>query len=387
MKLLFLSKYPPIQGGESAKAYWLAKGLGERGHSISVVSNCLEVEEMYRSKLDDKDMEILQPKRVKLHSTVPIKVPKFIPQTNPYSEKLVSLALGVVEDINPDLIFSWYLLPYGVTAHITSKLTGVKYTIKHAGSDITRLYHDPQLHNFLKRVIVDANFVFTNFRMKNFFEELGCKNVLISPRGISNEFNPYGEITNLKEEYNLDIDSGKTFLFLGKISKPKGIGYLVDAISEIKTESHLLIAGDGPYKESCKRKISESGLEDKIHFLGTLPPWKIPPLIRAVKSVIIPEYNFGVPIHQSSIPYEALLCAKTPIISKEIAFKYGELSDYFINVDPVDMNNFAKTLEGVLENEDMNNILIRDYPKIREIVGDFNKYVEKMEDLLIKAIS
>jgi len=34
MKICFITKYPPIEGGESSKAYWLIKGLGERGQNI-----------------------------------------------------------------------------------------------------------------------------------------------------------------------------------------------------------------------------------------------------------------------------------------------------------------------------------------------------------------
>ncbi|MBI2654760.1 hypothetical protein HYX02_08215 [Candidatus Woesearchaeota archaeon] len=52
MNLLFISKYPPIEGGVSAQTYWLAKALGEKGHKVYVVSNCWEVEQRYREQID-----------------------------------------------------------------------------------------------------------------------------------------------------------------------------------------------------------------------------------------------------------------------------------------------------------------------------------------------
>ncbi len=49
-----ISKYPLIEGGVASQVYWLAKGLGERGHKVHIVTNALEVEEENREKLDMK---------------------------------------------------------------------------------------------------------------------------------------------------------------------------------------------------------------------------------------------------------------------------------------------------------------------------------------------
>jgi glycosyltransferase involved in cell wall biosynthesis len=57
MKICIIAKYPPIEGGESSKAYWLARALGQRGHEVHVVTNALEVEEEYREQLSDYDLK------------------------------------------------------------------------------------------------------------------------------------------------------------------------------------------------------------------------------------------------------------------------------------------------------------------------------------------
>ena len=61
MKLSLIFKYPPIQGGTSAQGYWLAKGLGTKGHEVHVITNAYEVEEEFREKLDADDLKEYQP--------------------------------------------------------------------------------------------------------------------------------------------------------------------------------------------------------------------------------------------------------------------------------------------------------------------------------------
>ena len=95
MKICLISKYPPIQGGESSKAYWLAKGLGKIGHKVYVVTNSWEVENDYRERIFSDDIKYLQPKNVKLFSTNSFSPEFFIPYFNPMSLKLISLGLEV----------------------------------------------------------------------------------------------------------------------------------------------------------------------------------------------------------------------------------------------------------------------------------------------------
>jgi hypothetical protein len=45
MRICFIGKYPPIQGGVSAQTYWAVRGLAERGHEVCVVTNADEVED------------------------------------------------------------------------------------------------------------------------------------------------------------------------------------------------------------------------------------------------------------------------------------------------------------------------------------------------------
>ncbi len=60
MKIMMICKYPPIQGGVSAEAYWTANAFAELGHSVSVLTNTDEVESSYRIQLNDDDKILLK---------------------------------------------------------------------------------------------------------------------------------------------------------------------------------------------------------------------------------------------------------------------------------------------------------------------------------------
>ena len=112
MRIVYIGKWPPILGGTCNQTYWVLNELGKRGHEITLVSNCMEVQEQYKVNLKDGDIDMLQPENVKLKSTLPVKTPRFIPQNNPYMEKISSLAIEAVEELEPDLILSRYFQPY-----------------------------------------------------------------------------------------------------------------------------------------------------------------------------------------------------------------------------------------------------------------------------------
>jgi len=73
MKICTIGKYPPIEGGESSKLYWLAKALGEKGHEVHIVTNAWEVETKYREQITGDDLSgHYRPKNVYIHNTDPL---------------------------------------------------------------------------------------------------------------------------------------------------------------------------------------------------------------------------------------------------------------------------------------------------------------------------
>ncbi len=375
LNILFISKYPPIEGGEAAKIYWLAKGLGERGHNIYIVSNCQEVEEEYSITIDAYDINNLQPKNVKLFSTSPLNKTSFIPLYNPYSEKLTSLALEVAKEYNIDLIIGWYLLPYVIAAHNTAKILNKKFLLQHAGSDINHILLNPYLYSYLEKIILDADYVMAYYSMIPFFQQMGVQNIFHHKPAFADYFNINQKGIDWKKDYNLDIVKEETYLFLGKMSKRKGIELVLKVFKNNVKNKNLVIFGNGKEKKHLKKEYSSAN----IHFLKAVPPWQIPSILNSAKAVIVPEYNFGVKQHKSRVPVESLLCGAVPIISNQISKKYGSLKDYFPEFNPLDSNSLSLLINN---NKLLNNLegkIKKNYNNIKEKVGSFDNYIKTME--------
>src|SRR3989344_2771655 len=165
MRILMICKYPPIQGGVSAECYWTVQLLAEMRHDVSVLTNAQEVEEEYRITMSPEDEKLLygfsKPDSVRISFTHADRRHVFVPQTNPSISKLLSLGLEMVETLKPDFIWAHYLEPYGVVAMMLSKITGIPYVFRHAGSDIGRLMLTSQLRRIHYKVLQNAIMIMT----------------------------------------------------------------------------------------------------------------------------------------------------------------------------------------------------------------------------------
>ena len=57
MRICVIGKYPPIQGGVSARNYHMAHELAKRGHQVHVVTNAREVELPWRLLMRQEDWD------------------------------------------------------------------------------------------------------------------------------------------------------------------------------------------------------------------------------------------------------------------------------------------------------------------------------------------
>ena len=81
----------------------------------------------------------------------------------------------------------------------------------------------------------------------------------------------------LARELNVD-ETSKFIGFVGRISREKGIWYLIDAFIQIKDimlDYHLVLIGEGQYISIFKERIQRENLQDRIHILGFKDnPWQ-----------------------------------------------------------------------------------------------------------------
>jgi glycosyltransferase involved in cell wall biosynthesis len=333
IKVCFFTKYPPIEGGVSASAYWSSRALARKGIEVHIVTNSLEVEDEFREKIDlKKKMEKgeYQPKNVFVHN---LNSPpdSHIPYSRAYLERLIGLGLKVIKENKCDIIDSYYFQPYGLAAIFTKLLTKKPCIIRHAGSDISRLFLNDDLNAIYKKSFQVADIIVTSPYFKNFFERCGVSegNLYFKPFVPTDlkYFNPKVKAANL-------IDFGvpgpllkkPVFSYIGKYSDHKGLFDLVKAVGKIKEDFLLLFVTGGFGLENFRSYIkSMPSLRNKYYFLDFQAPWKIPSIIKATNCLFQLENNFPIKGHTPFQPIEAMALSVPVLISNEILEKYKKL--------------------------------------------------------------
>ena len=186
------------------------------------------------------------------------------------------------------------------------------------------------------------------------------------------------EIDSLSLDINQKYE--KQIIFVGRLSKEKGIESLIHLSGILPKDIHLVIVGSGPLENEIK-KIAK--IHSNIDFLGYLPKNKVIPLIRGSFALIQPSLAEGI----STTILEAMAC-KIPIIASNI----GGNKELIINNE----NGFLVNPESIDEiNEKIiilseNKILVKNFgQKSSELIKNFEwssigqKYLELYESLLI----
>lgn len=129
--------------------------------------------------------------------------------------------------------------------------------------------------------------------VKKYFKETYNRDTHFIPNGITQPDIFASKIISSK--YNLNKDS--YFLFLGRIVPEKGIHYLIDAYSEVKTDKKLVIAGGASdtdsYYEELRKKASNN---ENIIFTGFVQGQELEELYSNAYVYVLPSDLEGMPL-------------------------------------------------------------------------------------------
>jgi glycosyltransferase involved in cell wall biosynthesis len=383
MKLLFIAKYPPIQGGESAKLYWLAKAIAAKGHQVTVVSNWPECDTWDRCIMNPADWSRLNHEGVTLLATDVSSIGPFIPSYDPKPERLINSALRVVEEVGADIVIGWYLLPYAFAAFNVAQLTSIPLVIQHAGSDMSRLLTNDALEIFLSHMLREAARVFTYDGPSVALTGQGVVRHFVQHPGIPAEFAPHGDHCHFKQEFGVDIDQENVVLFLGKINKSKAFEQLLQAC--VKSSAHLLAVGGGKHKTAFIQRAQELELAN-ITWLDYVPPWRVPALMRSVRAILILEVGASIPYHRSALTLEALRTATPAIVSNQIADSVGELGGLLLSVNPHDTTALARAMDVTVSTRRIHDHLITNMRAIESLTQSHETYVAEYIDAVERVL-
>ncbi|HLD35896.1 MAG TPA: glycosyltransferase [Planctomycetota bacterium] len=401
MKICLIGKYPPIAGGVAAQTYWLARGLGQKGHQVHIVTNNLLVEDTYRQALDltnRLDLAQYRPANVHIHSLAE-KSPFHIPYTDAAVTRLANLAIQVIGKYRCELIESVYMLPYAVAGYLAKAFTGRCQIIKTAGSDVNLLFKQDGFRSIFLNIFKNADSVVTSSSFGEELSNLGVAPDKIFPAPLAavpaDYFNPKVKPVNLEEIGIADVKVDTLVLLIAcKTHRSKGIFELVQALERIKEDYLALFITNGrDMTEFMAHLNRHSNARARSKVIGFQPPWKMPGLIRRASCVIQIERQFPVKRHQPKLPRESLASGVCTLISQELAgnmpFKDGLKNGYnTVIVNPSDINQLASKLREIIMNKKLTAAVgLNGYRSLKERITDFAGYVDKRLEIYEKTLS
>lgn len=389
-----------------------------------MVTNADEVEPEYRIHLSRADLapggeyaptypEVSGKVEVRSTGPPPSEM-SYIPRANPAVTRLSTMATEIIREVGCDVVFAYYLEPYGVAAHLAGRWTGIPYVVKHAGSDLYRLLPLEELRTAYREVMIAANRVVSGPMGRDEVLMQGIPEARIVSDGSfglpEEHFHPSapplnlpalfaesrestgGEGPWLPNELPMD-DSFPVLGIYGKVGTYKGSFDLLLAVAELikgGVRLYLVAATHGPQEGRFRRMAEELGIAHAVRILPFLPTWTIPRLIRSCTAVVFLERNFPIAAHGSTVPSEVVACGTCLVVSGEIARKqrFRSSMQHMHNVvivpDPRHYYVLAAALRRVLEDpQRAEQIGRRGYEELSR-GSSYEAYIARLESLLME---
>lgn len=181
---------------------------------------------------------------------------------------------------------------------------------------------------------------------------------------IKNGINPIFKIYDKeksKKNQNISLEK-QIILFIGHLIPLKGINFLIESLSLLKTNCFkLYIIGSGEEKNKLEKIIFEKKLSNHIEFVGNVNQSGLVHWYNAADVFCLPSLREGIP----NVMLESLACG-TPVVTTDISNNSDIINkSNGILIEPKNSIQLASALEKVLSNT-------WDRNKISESVNNFN---------------
>ena len=326
MKICFISNlYPPfVLGGGEISVKRTAEGLVKRGHDVLVIttspnrkSSIEDINGVRVYRINPLNLYTMynhqkQPEILKLiwhgidlwnpHSYVVVK--NILKKEKPdvvHINNFKGLSLSVFSAAKRlNLPLSFIAHDYSLICPRANLLTG-SGEICTAPSRLCKAYVKIQkfiVNNKPDVVTAPSQFVIGKLKLEGLFESVKMMKL---PLGI--------ELSDEKPKKSYDtID----ILYVGSLSRPKGVHILINAFKELESENiKLHIIGKG-VDENGFKKIAES--DQRIIFYGFVPDEKLMQLYQKANVVVVPSIWYD---NSPLVIYESLMSG-TPVIGSRI---------------------------------------------------------------------
>lgn len=158
--------------------------------------------------------------------------------------------------------------------------------------------------------------------------------------------------TQIRNELGIS-EKDKVLIFIGSLSKEKGILELMAAFTKVnstKANLHLVIIGNGPEQLRIQNIVASHNIETKVHIIGCRPHDEIPKYLSSADIFALPSHTEGLP----NVVLEAMAC-ELPVIATRVGGipEVVEEGRSGILIDKKNVDSLKDAIESLIKNESM----------------------------------
>ena len=278
----FTEVYHPVVNGVVASIDGLASGLRGLGHEVYCFAPAMP-------GYEERDEPVFRMPSLPLPAPTPYRLT--LPLVSRRNRHAIINRLDVLHAHSP-FVTGWMAVRYARRLRIPLVYTYHTQLEEYAHyvpfePHATRRAASTLTRNFAN--LADAVIVPTA-SMRDHLLDLGVTvRVEVIPSGIDlTQFSSGTRSSALREK--LGVRSGERLLFfVSRLAREKNVDLLIDAVRACSVPVQLVIAGDGPERASLEQHAAQSGLGDRVTFLGAVQRDSLPDLYASADAFVFPS--------------------------------------------------------------------------------------------------
>jgi L-malate glycosyltransferase len=384
LKILFLQTFPLYGSGSGTYVRYLAKELNKTHKVALLVPDNRPVNgvQIYNLKMPFNVSFTGHPewKNSKLFTELTNR------EILQIHKSFMTQTLDAVEDFKPDIIHVQHAFPFTWSSRFIKSTIGIKYVVTIHGSELPTASRDRRYialttDALRKSSRIIPNSYYTRDWMYKVFGDEYKHQIKVIPGGVDIEKFKRVGTADLDKKYGLK--GKRVVVFAGKLTKYKGVKYLIMAAKKINGE--VIILGDGPDKKYLEGLAKKENLKN-IRFLGHFgDDTKMLIKFYSRADVFVAPSVWDEPL--GLVILEAMACETPVVVTRKggipLAVKDGK-NGYFVK--PRNAKDIVEKVNMLLKNDEMRRKMGKTARKIAEKKFSWKVISERFSRIYIKEV-
>jgi len=231
-----------------------------------------------------------------------------------------------------------------------------------------------KIYSFIALKFSDSILVQTETMRKDILEELRRRRISSLVTDIMSKIQVVPNGIEIQGRRDFE---GEKLLYVGRLTRKKGVEYLISAMRSVK-DVDLLIVGDGP----DRRRLEEMAAGLRVKFIGMVSPEKVYDYLEQAKILILPSLYEGLP----NVILEAMSVG-VPVIATRVGGVPDVIKDAETGllVEPGRVKELAISIKKLIKDDDLRRKMSKNLLKEAEKYS-WENVVETFEDVIEKII-